>query len=50
MEEMIDKLMKELKYERRSSSKNIAEIKRLNGEIVALESTIKERNNRIYEL
>jgi hypothetical protein len=36
MEEMIDKLLKELKYERRNTTKNINEIKRLNSEIINL--------------
>lgn len=36
MEGMIDKLLKELKYEKRNSTKNISEIKRLNGEIIHL--------------
>lgn len=47
---MIDKLMKELKYEKRTNTKQLAEIKRLNGEIIMLESKMKEKNNKIYEL
>ncbi len=36
MENMIDKLVKELKYEKRNSAKQITEIKRLNGEVLDL--------------
>lgn len=36
MEAMIDKLLKELKYEKKASAKNIAEIKRLNAEVINL--------------
>jgi chromosome segregation ATPase len=50
MENMIDKLVKELKYEKRNSAKQITEIKRLNGEVLDLENKIKEKNNKIYEL
>lgn len=41
MEAMIDKLLKELKYEKRNSSKQLSEIKRLNTEVIDLENKIK---------
>lgn len=47
---MIDKLLNELKYEKKTSAKHLVEIKRLNSEIILLESKIKERNNKVYEL
>jgi hypothetical protein len=41
MESMIDKLLKELKYEKRTNAKQLSEIKRLNSEVILLENKIK---------
>ena len=50
MEQMIDKLLKELKFEKKTISRQLAEIKRLNGEIFEMENVIKVKNKKIYEL
>jgi hypothetical protein len=36
MESMIDKLLKELKFEKKNSGKHLAEIRRLNGELLEI--------------
>lgn len=48
MESMIDKLLKELKYQKKNSTKQVGEIKRLNGEVIELENKIKDKNSKIY--
>lgn len=47
---MIDKLLKQLKHEKKNGSKQVAQIKRLNGELIELENTLKSKNKKIYEL
>lgn len=47
---MIDKLVKELRFEKKTTSRQLAEIKRLNGEIMELEDTLKAKNKKIYDL
>jgi hypothetical protein len=50
MESMIDKLLKELKFEKKTAARQLVEIKRLSAELVELENTLKVKNNKIYEL
>lgn len=50
MESMIDKLVKELRFEKKTTARQLTEIKRLNGEILELEEALKVKNKKIYDL
>ncbi len=47
---MIDKLVKELRFEKKTTARQLNEIKRLNGEVLELEEIVKAKNKKIYEL
>lgn len=47
---MIDKLVKELRFEKKATARQLNEIKRLNGEVLELEEIVKAKNKKIYEL
>lgn len=47
---MIDKLVKELKSEKKTTARQLTEIKRLNNEIMELEDIVKSKNKKIYDL
>ena len=50
MESMIKKLLKELGHERKVNSKIGFEVKRLNNELLEMESKLKAKNDTIYQL
>lgn len=42
--------MKELKYEKSKNKKNIVELKQFNNEIMNMEASLKEKNDKIFQL